>query len=57
MAGIVGAGGLGQYAQLAYQSFKTDWMWYAVLMILLIVLVIQVTGELLARKFNHKKKN
>lgn len=51
MAGVVGAGGLGTTAIVTgYQRFEPDVMWVATGLILILILVIQLSGNWLARR-------
>jgi D-methionine transport system permease protein len=51
IAGVVGGGGLGNFAlQYGYRQFDTVVTWTAVLVIVLIVQVIQLLGNVLARR-------
>lgn len=55
MAGAIGAGGLGNMAiSYGYNRFATDTTLVATLLVLILVLTVQVTGDFLAKKFNHK---
>ncbi|EES89456.1 D-methionine transport system permease protein MetI [Helicobacter canadensis MIT 98-5491] len=55
MAGVVGAGGLGDLAyRLGFQSFKVDILLYSVLVIIILVQIIQSIGDMIvkmARKY------
>lgn len=51
MAGVVGAGGLGAVALLyGYQSFNTEIMVVTVILLIIIVQVIQTTGNFVYKK-------
>ncbi|MCD4548931.1 MULTISPECIES: methionine ABC transporter permease [unclassified Schaalia] len=55
LAGVVGGGGLGQMAiNYGYNRFQSDVMIVTVLAILLLVQVIQITGDFVARMVNHR---
>jgi D-methionine transport system permease protein len=55
MAGVVGAGGLGDVAiQYGYNRYRTDMMIITVLILVVIVQVIQWLGTTLAKKFSHR---
>ncbi|MDO7843894.1 methionine ABC transporter permease [Sphingomonas immobilis] len=55
MAGVVGAGGLGDLAiRFGYQRFQTDVMVVTVVLLILLVQVIQIAGDRLARQFSHR---
>jgi D-methionine transport system permease protein len=55
MAGVVGAGGLGDLAiRFGYQRFQTDVMIVTVLLLVLLVQAIQIGGDRLARRFSHR---
>ena len=59
MAGSIGAGGLGDLAiRFGYQRFKTDIMFYSVIVIIILVQILQSLGNYLAKKsltINKKK--
>lgn len=55
MAGVVGAGGLGDLAiRYGYQRFQTDVMLVTVALMVLLVQLIQLAGDRLARHFDHR---
>lgn len=55
MGGAVGAGGLGQVGyQYGYVGYDTVIMNAVLALLILLVFVIQVTGDRLAGKFNHR---
>lgn len=55
MAGVVGAGGLGDLAmRFGYQRFQTDVMVVTVLMLLVLVQVIQMLGDALVARASHR---
>ncbi|MDO6415027.1 methionine ABC transporter permease [Sphingomonas sp. BIUV-7] len=55
MAGVVGAGGLGDLAiRYGYQRFQTDVMLVTVTLMVLLVQIIQFAGDRLARHFDHR---
>lgn len=55
MAGAIGAGGLGTMAlSYGYQRYANDTTWLATLLVLVFVLIVQVVGDILAKKFSHK---
>ena len=57
MAGAIGAGGLGNTAiSYGYDRFNNDVTLVATLLVLLFVLIIQVIGDLLAKKLNHQDR-
>lgn len=57
MAGAIGAGGLGNTAiSYGYDRFNNDVTLVATLLVLLFVLIIQVVGDLLAKKLNHQDR-
>lgn len=54
MAGYVGAGGLGDYAiTWGYNYGHYDIIWVPVLFVILIVSVIQLAGNFVAKRFSH----
>lgn len=55
MAGVVGAGGLGDLAiRFGYQRFQTDVMVVTVVLMLILVQVLQMIGDAVVRKVSHK---
>jgi D-methionine transport system permease protein len=55
MAGAVGAGGLGDLAiRYGYQRFETQIMIGVIVVLIIIVSGIQVSGDLIARRFNRR---
>lgn len=55
MAGAIGGGGLGDLAiRYGYQRFKVDIMWATIITLILLVQIIQSTGNKLASKINKK---
>jgi D-methionine transport system permease protein len=55
MAGVVGAGGLGDLAiRYGYQRFQTDVMIVTVTLMVLLVQLIQLGGDWLARRLDHR---
>jgi D-methionine transport system permease protein len=55
MAGVVGAGGLGDLAiRFGYQRFQTDVMVVTVALMLVIVQVLQMIGDRLVAHFSHR---
>jgi D-methionine transport system permease protein len=55
MAGVVGAGGLGDLAlRYGYQRFQTDVMLVTVTLMVLLVQFIQIAGDRLARAVDHR---
>ncbi|KRM90288.1 methionine ABC transporter permease [Liquorilactobacillus cacaonum] len=55
MAGAIGAGGLGNMAiSYGYGRFANDITFVATFLVLIIVLIIQLVGDFLAKVFNHK---
>lgn len=54
MAGYVGAGGLGDYAiTWGYNYGHYDIIWVSVLFVILIVSIIQLAGNFVAKRFSH----
>ena len=52
---IVGAGGLGQIGyQYGYVGYDTFIMNIVLVLLIIIVFIIQFTGDFLSKKFNHK---
>ncbi len=55
MAGVVGAGGLGDLAiRFGYQRFQTDVMLVTVALLLVLVQAIQMLGDALVRRFTRR---
>ena len=55
MAGVVGAGGLGDLAiRFGYQRFQTDVMVVTVVLLLVLVQVLQMIGDAVVRRVSHK---
>lgn len=55
MAGVVGAGGLGDLAvRFGYQRFQTDVMIVTVVLMLVLVQVLQTAGDAVVRRVSHK---
>lgn len=55
MAGVVGAGGLGDLAiRYGYQRFQTDVMVVTVVLLVVLVQIIQFAGDRLTRYFDHR---
>jgi D-methionine transport system permease protein len=55
MAGVVGAGGLGDLAiRYGYQRFQTDVMLVTVTLMVVLVQLIQFAGDALARRLDHR---
>jgi len=56
MAGAVGAGGLGDLAiRYGYERYETRVMFEVILILIALVSVIQVVGEWLARRVDHRR--
>ncbi len=55
MAGVVGAGGLGDLAvRFGYQRFQTDVMVVTVVLLLILVQILQMAGDRLVSHFSHR---
>lgn len=55
MAGVVGAGGLGDLAlRFGYQRFQTDVMIVTVVLLLVLVQILQMAGDALVRYFSRR---
>ncbi|RXD07353.1 ABC transporter permease [Sphingomonas sp. UV9] len=55
MAGVVGAGGLGDLAiRFGYQRFQTDVMVVTVVLLVVLVQILQYAGDALARHFTRR---
>ncbi|MGN8479163.1 methionine ABC transporter permease [Helicobacter pylori] len=56
MAGALGAGGLGDLAiRIGYQSYRGDVLFYAVVVIIILVQVIQSTGDYVVKRLRKHK--
>jgi D-methionine transport system permease protein len=56
MAGVVGAGGLGDLAvRYGYQRFQTDVMVVTVVLLLVIVQALQMLGDAVVRRVSHRQ--
>lgn len=56
IAGAIGAGGLGSLAiRFGYQRFRTDVLVGTVVILVIIVQLIQLIGELIAKRINRKR--
>jgi D-methionine transport system permease protein len=56
IAGAIGAGGLGSLAiRFGYQRFRTDVLVGTVVILVIIVQLIQLIGELIAKRINKKR--
>lgn len=56
MAGAIGAGGLGDLAiRYGYQRFRGDVMLYTVIVLVVLVQLIQLVGNYIARKVDHRQ--
>lgn len=54
--GIVGGGGVGDFAiRYGYQSYQTGIMYFAVILMILIVFIIQLLGNFIAHKLDKRK--
>jgi D-methionine transport system permease protein len=55
MAGVVGAGGLGDLAiRFGYQRFQTDVMVVTVVLLLVIVQLLQMVGDRWVARLSHQ---
>lgn len=55
MAGAIGAGGLGTTAIAnGYDRYQFDVMWVATILMLLFIIIIQLVGDILAKRYSHK---
>ncbi len=55
MAGVVGAGGLGDLAiRFGYQRFQTDVMVVTVVLLLVLVQALQMVGDVVVRRVSHR---
>ena len=55
MAGVIGAGGLGNLAYLeGFQRSRYDVVWIATIIILIIVFIIQMIGDLITSKLDKR---
>lgn len=57
MAGAVGAGGLGNTAiAYGYNRFDNDVTLVATILVLILVLIVQVVGDYVAKRLNHQER-
>ncbi|MDO4855079.1 MAG: methionine ABC transporter permease [Limosilactobacillus gorillae] len=57
MAGAIGAGGLGNTAiSYGYNRFNNDVTLVATILVLLLVLIVQLVGDWLAKRLNHQAR-
>ena len=57
MAGAIGAGGLGNTAiSYGYNRFNNDVTVVATILVLLLVVIIQLVGDWLAKRVNHQSR-
>ena len=57
MAGAIGAGGLGNTAiSYGYERFNNDVTLVATVLVLLLVLIVQLVGDWLAKRLNHQDR-
>lgn len=55
MAGLVGGGGLGDLAvRYGYHRYQPDVMWLTVILLLVLVQLLQMSGDRLVARFSHK---
>lgn len=55
MAGLVGGGGLGDLAvRYGYHRYQPDVMWLTVVLLLVLVQLLQMSGDRLVTRFSHK---
>jgi D-methionine transport system permease protein len=55
MAGAVGAGGLGDLAiRYGYERYETAVMFNVIAILIVLVTLVQLGGERLARRFDHR---
>jgi len=55
MSGVIGGGGLGDLAiRFGYQRFRTDVMIVTVVLLLILVQILQLTGDRLVVRFSRK---
>ncbi|WP_394877111.1 methionine ABC transporter permease [Mammaliicoccus lentus] len=54
--GIVGGGGIGDFAiRYGYQSYETEIMYFAIIIIIIAVFIIQMLGNNISRKLDKRK--
>lgn len=55
--GIVGGGGVGDFAiRYGYQSYQLGIMYFAIIVMIIIVFIIQMTGSFFAQKLDKRKQ-
>ena len=53
--GVVGGGGIGDFAiRYGYQQYKTDLMFYVIIIMIIFVQLIQFIGTTVARKIDKR---
>lgn len=53
--GVVGGGGIGDFAvRYGYQQFKTELMFYMIIIMIILVQIIQIIGTTVARKIDKR---
>ncbi|WP_104712152.1 methionine ABC transporter permease [Helicobacter cetorum] len=56
MAGALGAGGLGDLAiRIGYQTYRGDILFYAVIIIVVLVQIIQMIGDFIVRRLKRRR--
>ena len=54
--GIVGGGGIGDFAiRHRWQSYETEIMYFAIIIIIIAVFIIQMLGNNISRKLDKRK--
>lgn len=57
MAGAIGSGGLGNTAiSYGYQRFDNDVTFVATVLVIILIFIVQITGDFLAKKLNHQNR-
>lgn len=57
MAGAIGSGGLGNTAiSYGYQRFDNDVTFIATVLVIILIFIVQITGDFLAKKLNHQNR-
>ena len=57
MAGAIGSGGLGNTAiSYGYQRFNNDVTFVATLLVVILIFIVQIIGDFLAKHLNHQNR-
>jgi D-methionine transport system permease protein len=55
MAGLIGGGGLGDVAKrFGFDRFQTDVLIYTIIILIILVQIVQLTGDFIARRLDKR---